>query len=59
MMTDKLQKVIQAYGLRSRLENQAMPVSILTKPDEHQEDNETGQKPAATKQDNKTLEQVP
>ncbi len=39
-----------------RLENQAMPVSMLTKPDEHQEDNATGQKPAATKQNNKPLE---
>ncbi len=55
MMTDKLQKVIQAYGLPSRLKNQAMLVSTLTKPDEHQEDNATGQKPAATKQITKLL----
>lgn len=41
-----------------RLENQAMHVCILTKLDEQQEDNATGQLPAATKQNNKFLELV-
>ena len=41
-----------------RLENQAMHVCILTKLDEHQEDNVTGQMPAATKQNNNFLELV-
>jgi len=37
------------------LENQSMPVLVLTEPDEHQEDIATGQKLAASKKERNLL----